>query len=71
MKNREFKLDKTTILLSWSNVNQAWLVWRRDGDYDDIRNMRVHTEYADAEADYQHRSSFLIEVMAAKMAANQ
>ena len=50
----------TQILMDYSPANQAWLVWRRDDNHDDVP--RIFNDKAEALREWERRVDFLQEV---------
>ena len=59
-QRHDFNHGRSAIVLAYLQVNQAWTVFREDGEI--AGNQRVHNDYADALEDYRNRVGFVIEM---------
>ena len=59
MKNSNFKFNdgRSHVIIKFSPINQAYLVWRQDGPCQG--NVRVHCELFEAENDFNSRIDFI------------
>lgn len=54
--SRTMNRGKTTVYCGFSNINNAYFVWRQDGDM--AGNLSIHNEHGEALADYNDRIEF-------------
>ena len=58
--SRTMNKGKTTVYCGFSNINNAYLVWRQDGNI--MGNLLIHNEHDEALQDFNHRIEFAREM---------
>jgi len=62
MNSYGFNGNKSRIMLAWSKINMAYIVWREDGGHQ--ANVKIHINRIEACEDYRARINFVKEMAA-------